>query len=64
MEALRAGALAVLEKPAGMTHADYEAISERRARNLCNLGFGVCPGVPYVRNQSIERPVLNLSGHG
>ncbi len=34
MEALRAGALAVLEKPAGTTHADYEAISERLCTQL------------------------------
>ncbi|MDP9170822.1 MAG: response regulator, partial [Acidobacteriota bacterium] len=34
MEALRAGALAVLEKPAGTTHADYEALSERLCTQL------------------------------
>lgn len=34
MEALRAGALAVLEKPAGTTHADYQALSERLCTQL------------------------------
>ena len=34
MEALRAGALAVLEKPVGTTHADYEALAERLCTQL------------------------------
>jgi len=34
MEALRAGALAVLEKPVGTTHADYQALSERLCTQL------------------------------
>jgi two-component system chemotaxis response regulator CheB len=34
MEALRAGALTVLEKPAGTTNADYEALAERLCTQL------------------------------
>ena len=34
MEALRAGALTVLEKPAGTTHADYEKVAERLCTQL------------------------------
>src|SRR5580698_483308 len=34
MEALRAGALAVLEKPVGTSHEDYEALSERLCTQL------------------------------
>jgi two-component system chemotaxis response regulator CheB len=34
MEALRAGALTVLEKPAGTTHADYESVAERLCTQL------------------------------
>ncbi len=34
MEALRAGALTVLEKPAGTTHADYETLAERLCTQL------------------------------
>ena len=34
IEALRAGALAVLEKPVGVTHADYELFSERICTQL------------------------------
>ena len=34
MEALRAGALSVLEKPVGTSHADYEAMSERLCTQL------------------------------
>lgn len=34
MEALRAGALTILEKPAGSTHADYAALAERLCTQL------------------------------
>jgi len=34
MEALRAGALAVIEKPVGTTNADYEALAERLCTQL------------------------------
>jgi two-component system chemotaxis response regulator CheB len=34
MEALRAGALTVLEKPVGTTHADYQALAERLCTQL------------------------------
>ncbi|MCU1238933.1 MAG: cheB2 [Candidatus Solibacter sp.] len=34
MEALRAGALSVLEKPVGTTHADYETLAERFCTQL------------------------------
>lgn len=34
MEALRAGALSVLEKPAGVSHADYDALSQRLCTQL------------------------------
>ena len=34
MEALRAGALTVLEKPAGTTRSDYEALAERLCTQL------------------------------
>jgi len=34
MEALRAGALSVLEKPVGTTHADYDAVAKRLCTQL------------------------------
>jgi hypothetical protein len=33
-------------------------------RDLRNLGFGVCPQVPDIRNQSVEWLVLNVFGQG
>jgi len=47
MEALRAGALTVLEKPVGITHADYAALSER----LCTQLF-IMSQVKLVRRHS------------
>ena len=46
MEALRAGALTVLEKPVGTTHDDYAALSER----LCTQLF-IMSQVKLVRRQ-------------
>jgi two-component system chemotaxis response regulator CheB len=37
MNALQAGALTVLEKPAGTTSADYEALSQRLCTQLANI---------------------------
>ncbi len=47
MEALRAGALTVLEKPVGTTHADYAALAER----LCTQLF-IMSQVRLVRRYS------------
>ena len=47
MEALRAGALTVLEKPVGTTHAEYAALSER----LCTQLF-IMSQVKLVRRHS------------
>ena len=51
IEALRAGALAVLEKPAGTTHADYAGLSER----LCTQLF-IMSQVKLVRRYSGRVP--------
>ena len=51
MEALRAGALAVLEKPVGTTHADYAALAER----LCTQLF-IMSHVKLVRRHSRREP--------
>jgi two-component system chemotaxis response regulator CheB len=37
MNALRAGALAVVEKPVGTAHADYEALAQRLCTQLVNM---------------------------
>jgi two-component system chemotaxis response regulator CheB len=54
MEALRAGALTVLEKPVGTTHADYAALAER----LCTQLF-IMSQVRLVRRYSSR--VLNAA---
>ena len=51
MEALRAGALTVLEKPLGTTHADYAALSGR----LCTQLF-IMSQVKLVRQHSSREP--------
>ena len=51
MEALRAGALSVLEKPAGVTHADYEALSERLCTQLV-----IMSQVKLVRQHGSREP--------
>lgn len=50
MEALRAGALTVLEKPAGTTHADYETLAER----LCTQ-LAIMSQVKLVRQHAARR---------
>jgi two-component system chemotaxis response regulator CheB len=51
MEALRAGALAVLEKPVGTTNADYEALAERLCTQLV-----IMSQVKLVRQHSNREP--------
>jgi two-component system chemotaxis response regulator CheB len=55
MEALRAGALTVLEKPAGTTHADYEALAERLCTQLVIMSQ-VKLVRQHGRRESIQRP--------
>jgi len=57
MEALRAGALAVLEKPAGTTHADYEALAER----LCTQ-LAIMSQVKLVTQHSRHEPRAGDAG--
>jgi two-component system chemotaxis response regulator CheB len=51
MNALRAGALTVLEKPAGTTSAEYEALAER----LCTQ-FAIMSQVKVIRRHHVARP--------
>jgi two-component system chemotaxis response regulator CheB len=53
MNALQAGALSVLEKPAGTTSADYEALSQR----LCTQ-LAIMSKVKVVRRRTSARSVL------
>ncbi len=53
MEALRAGALSVIEKPVGTTHADYEAV----ARRLCTQ-LVIMSQVHLIR----KRPTREIEG--
>jgi two-component system chemotaxis response regulator CheB len=55
MEALRAGALAVLEKPMGTTHADYEMLAERLCTQLV-----IMSQVKLVRQHRSREP--NFAG--
>jgi two-component system chemotaxis response regulator CheB len=55
MNALRAGALTVLEKPPGTTSADYEALSQR----LCTQ-LAIMSQVKVVRRHAASRSVLRL----
>jgi two-component system, chemotaxis family, protein-glutamate methylesterase/glutaminase len=58
MEALRAGALTVLEKPVGTTNADYEALAERLCTQLV-----IMSQVKLVR-QHIQRERRAADGRG
>jgi two-component system chemotaxis response regulator CheB len=51
IEALRAGALTVLEKPVGTTNADYEALAER----LCTQ-LAIMSQVKLVRRHGTNKP--------
>lgn len=51
MNALRAGALTVLEKPVGETHPDYEAVAGR----LCTQ-LAIMSQVPVVRQRGARAP--------
>jgi two-component system chemotaxis response regulator CheB len=57
MEALRAGALSVLEKPLGTTHADYEAVSERLCTQLV-----IMSQVKLVTQHGNREPYASESG--
>ena len=63
MEALRAGALTVLEKPSGTTNADYEALAERLCTQLV-----IMSQVKLVRHNGQREPAtkghMPLSGGG
>ena len=52
MEALRAGALTVLEKPVGITHADYQALAERLCTQLV-----IMSQVKLVRRHGIREVI-------
>jgi two-component system chemotaxis response regulator CheB len=59
MEALRAGALTVLEKPSGTTHADYNGLAERLCTQLVimsqvKLVRQYCRRIPDAADSSIE----------
>lgn len=56
MNALRAGALTVLEKPVGTTSHDYEALAER----LCTQ-LAIMSQVKVVRRHGLSRAVSNVS---
>ena len=58
INALRAGALAVVEKPVGTSHADYEALAER----LCTQ-LAIMSQVPVIR-QRIDRGLRFPEGRG
>lgn len=51
MNALRAGALAVVEKPVGVTHTDYELLATRLCRNLVLMS-----DVALVRQRRLDPP--------
>lgn len=51
IEALRVGALAVLEKPVGTTHADYETLAERLCDQLVSMSQ-----VKLVRRRPARAP--------
>src|SRR5262249_8233769 len=55
MNALRAGALTVLEKPTGVTSAEYEALADR----LCTQ-LAIMSEVKVVRRHTTVRPVAVL----
>jgi len=58
MNALRAGALTVLEKPAGTTSNDYEALAER----LCTQ-LAIMSQVKVVRRHGLSRGVARIGRH-
>jgi two-component system chemotaxis response regulator CheB len=55
MNALQAGALTVLEKPAGVTSNEYEALAER----LCTQ-LAIMSQVKVVRRHAKNRPMLHV----
>ena len=57
MNALRAGALAVVEKPVGTTHADYEVLAERLCTQLV-----IMSQVKVVRQRLNGKRNLTLGG--
>jgi two-component system chemotaxis response regulator CheB len=59
MNALRAGALTVLEKPVGTTSAEYEAIAQR----LCTQ-LAIMSQVKVVRRRRDPRPAARLTTRG
>ena len=58
MEALRAGALTVLEKPVGTTHADYAALAERLCTQLV-----IMSQVKLVRRQRSREARRRTAAH-
>ncbi len=69
MNALRAGALAVVEKPVGTSHRDYDSVAQHIRTQLAimsqvkvvrqgrrNLSFGSTPPPPVARLPAAERP--------
>jgi two-component system chemotaxis response regulator CheB len=58
IEALRAGALTVLEKPVGTTHADYETLAERLCTQLVIMSQ-VKLVRQHIRREPRPRPARN-----
>src|SRR5207302_86194 len=55
LDALHAGALTVLEKPVGTTHADYEALAEHLCTQLVIMSQ-VKLVRQHIRHESLLRP--------
>jgi two-component system chemotaxis response regulator CheB len=58
MEALRAGALSVLEKPVGTTHADYDAVAKRLCTQLV-----IMSQVHLIRQRPTRETYLREDGN-
>jgi len=55
MNALRAGALSVLEKPVGLSHAAYQAVAQRMCRTLVLMS-----DVKLVRQRGMRSPTIGM----
>ncbi|HWL54066.1 MAG TPA: chemotaxis-specific protein-glutamate methyltransferase CheB [Chthoniobacteraceae bacterium] len=69
MNALRAGALAVVQKPAGLSHADYEALAENLCTKLAIMSqvrvirqrYGTAAAMPLSRSAPAAEPKARRS---
>ena len=55
MNALRAGALAVVEKPVGVSHEDYQAVAQRLCAQLVNMSQVKVVGQRFRRDLGLSR---------